>query len=229
MVESLTRRTPDGFIFSAKVPDIITHKKYLADCDQEMKQFLDVMSLLGDKLGPLVLQFAYVAKGKDANEYKTGEQFLARLREFLPKLSRDFRYVVEVRNEYWLKPKLLDLLRKHNVALALTAYYTMPALDEMLNKKIELLTSDFTFVRFIGNRKEIDELIQAKIRGGEKRREFDEIVIDRTAEMRRWIPPLASLLEKGIPAYLYFNNHYAGHAPASARLFEKLWVEMTGL
>jgi uncharacterized protein YecE (DUF72 family) len=229
MVESLTRRTPDGFIFSAKVPDIITHKKYLADCDQEMKQFLDVMSLLGDKLGPLVLQFGYVAKGKEANEYKTGEQFLARLREFLPKLSRDFRYVVEVRNEYWLKPKLLDLLRKHNVALALTAYYTMPALDEMLNKKIEPLTSDFTFVRFIGNRKEIDELIQAKIRGGEKRREFDELVIDRTAEMRRWIPPLASLLEKGIPAYLYFNNHYAGHAPASARLFEKLWIEMTGL
>jgi uncharacterized protein YecE (DUF72 family) len=228
MVESLARRTPAEFIFSAKVPDIITHKKYLVDCDHEMKQFLDVMSHLGDKLGPLVLQFAYVAKGKDANEYKTGEQFLEKLRQFLPKLSRDFRYVVEVRNGYWLKPPFLDLLRKHEVALALTAYYTMPALDDMLNKNIEPLTSDFTFVRFIGHRKEIDELIQARIRSGEKKREFDELVIDRTAEMRRWIPPLASLLDKGIPAYLYFNNHYAGHAPASVRLFEKLWIEMMG-
>ncbi|MBZ5535820.1 MAG: DUF72 domain-containing protein [Acidobacteriia bacterium] len=228
MIDSLNRRTPEGFIFSAKVPEIITHKKYLVDCDGEMKQFLEVMSPLGEKLGPLVLQFAYVAKGKDAHEYKTGEEFMGRLRDFLPKLSKDFRYVVEVRNGNWLKPPLLDLLRTHGVSLALTAYYTMPALDEMLKKGIEPLTSNFTFVRFIGHRKEIDELIQTKIRNGEKRKEFDELVLDRTAEMRRWIPPLASLLRKGVPAYIYFNNHYAGHAPASARLFERLWVEMIG-
>ena len=228
MIDSLNRRTPEGFIFSAKVPEVITHKKYLVDCDAEMKQFLEVMAPLGEKLGPLVLLFAYVAKGKDAHEYKTGEDFIGRLRDFLPKLSKDFRYVVEVRNGNWLKPPLLDCLRMHGVALALTAYYTMPALDEILKMGIEPLTADFAFVRFIGNRKEIDDLIKTKIESGEKKKEFDELVLDRTAEMRRWIPPLASLLQKGIPAYLYFNNHYAGHAPASVRLFEKLWLEMMG-
>jgi uncharacterized protein YecE (DUF72 family) len=228
MIQSLERRTPEEFIFSAKVPDIITHKKYLMDSDSELKQFLDTMSLLGKKLGPLVFQFPYVAKSKDEQEYKTGSDFLTRLKAFLPKLSRDFRYSVEVRNSNWLQAPLLDLLRKYNVALALTAYYTMPSLDEMLRGKTDPLTADFTFIRFIGHRKQIDEIIQSRIRSGEKKREFDEIVIDRSAEMRRWIPPLSRIMEKGTPAYLYFNNHYAGHGPASARLFEKLWREIMG-
>jgi len=226
LTESLNRRTPAGFIFSAKVPAEITHEKYLVDCDKEMTQFLDVMSRLGEKLGPMVLQFAYVAKGKDAKEYKTGDEFLGRLKGFLPKLSKDFRYVVEVRNSSWLTPELFDLLRQHAIALAITAYYTMPALQEMLQQNLDPVTTDFTFIRFIGHRKEIDALIQNKIRTGEKQREFDELIIDRAAEMRRWIPPIAQFLEKGIPAYIYFNNHYAGYAPGSARLFEKLWGEM---
>lgn len=228
LIRSLERRTPSGFIFSAKVPDTITHKKYLEDCDEELHEFLNTMSLLGGKLGPLVFQFPYVAKGKDSGEYKSGALFRAKLAKFLPKLSKNFRYAVEIRNAYWLKPPLLDLLRRHRAALVLSAYHTMPALDELLQNHVDPLTTDYALVRFIGHRKEIEALIQAKIKKGEKKREFDEIVMDRTSEMRRWVAPLARLLEKGIPTYIYFNNHYAGHGPASARLFETLWIEMTG-
>jgi uncharacterized protein YecE (DUF72 family) len=40
--------------------------------------------------------------------------------------------------------------------------------------------------------------------------------------MEKWIPPIKSLLARNIPVYVYFNNHYAGYAPGSVELFEKL-------
>lgn len=223
LIRSLEARTPAGFIFSAKAPELITHQKYLAGCGAEVQQFLETMALLGDKLGPLVFQFPYVAKGKDAEEYRSGKDFLSRLAAFLPKLPTDFTYVVEVRNSNWLGRPLLDLLKEHHIALAITAYYTMPSLEEMLQKGIDPLTARFTFVRFIGHRKQIDALIQGKIKAGEKKREFDELVLDRRAEMSRWIPPLRHILSQGISAFVYFNNHYGGFGPGSARLFTELW------
>jgi uncharacterized protein YecE (DUF72 family) len=61
--ESAVRRwaeeTPEHFIFAAKVPQRITHEKQLADCDAELRAFCGRMRLLGDKLGPLLLQFPY--------------------------------------------------------------------------------------------------------------------------------------------------------------------------
>ena len=33
MVDAWHQRTPPGFIFSAKVPSIISHEKYLLDCE----------------------------------------------------------------------------------------------------------------------------------------------------------------------------------------------------
>jgi uncharacterized protein YecE (DUF72 family) len=35
MVDAWNSRTPDGFIFSAKVPKVISHEKYLEDCESE--------------------------------------------------------------------------------------------------------------------------------------------------------------------------------------------------
>ena len=48
-------RTPEGFVIAAKVPQAITHEKCLLECDEEFAQFVETMSLLGDRLGPLLL------------------------------------------------------------------------------------------------------------------------------------------------------------------------------
>jgi uncharacterized protein YecE (DUF72 family) len=92
MVEAWKARTPAGFVFSAKVPKTISHDKYLVDCNGDLAEFLSVMSLLGDKLGPLILQFPYVAKAKDPREYLTGEDFLLRLKNFAGLLSPEFKW-----------------------------------------------------------------------------------------------------------------------------------------
>jgi uncharacterized protein YecE (DUF72 family) len=69
-------KTPDGFEFAAKVPQVITHEKVLVDCDAEFKQFVDVMDILDGKLGPLLLQFGYFNK----KAFLGVNDFLARLR-----------------------------------------------------------------------------------------------------------------------------------------------------
>ncbi len=52
-------RTPEGFLFAAKTPRIITHDKQLVNASEDMFEFVSIMSELGPKLGPLLLQFPY--------------------------------------------------------------------------------------------------------------------------------------------------------------------------
>jgi uncharacterized protein YecE (DUF72 family) len=52
---------------------------------------------------------------------------------------------------------------------------------------------------------------------------WDKLIVDRTPEMERWVPALASLLARNIEVYGYFNNHYAGHAPGSIELLREVW------
>jgi uncharacterized protein YecE (DUF72 family) len=62
MVQGWRDRTPPEFVFAAKFPGEITHKKLLVDCERETDEFLGVMELLGEKLGPLLLQFPYLSQ-----------------------------------------------------------------------------------------------------------------------------------------------------------------------
>src|ERR1700720_3293178 len=56
-MQGWARKTPEGFLFAAKIPQVITHEKVLVDCDTEFKEFMEVMDCLGEKLGPLLFQF----------------------------------------------------------------------------------------------------------------------------------------------------------------------------
>jgi len=88
-------RTPEGFIFSVKVPQVITHEKVLDDCDADLKEFLDTMSILGPKLGPMVFQFPSF----DRWRFPKQESFLAVLAPFLKKIPADHEFVIEIRNK----------------------------------------------------------------------------------------------------------------------------------
>lgn len=223
MVDGWLAKTPDDFVFSAKVPRSITHEKALVDCGGGMRDFVEVMDRLGDKLGPLLLQFEYVAKGKDPDEYRTGRQFLKRLAAFLPELPAAHRYVVEVRNEHWLGPELFDLLKSHRVALALTDYFTMPPVQALV-ERIDLSAMDLIYVRFLGHHRRMDELVKQKVASGERKTEWGELAVDRSREMDAWVPALQDMARRKLPTYIYFNNHYAGYAPGSIELFRRVWT-----
>jgi uncharacterized protein YecE (DUF72 family) len=222
IVEGWAGKVPDDFVFALKVPKTITHEHYLEDCLDEWRRFLKLLEPLGDKRGPLLFQFPYIAKGKDADEYATGRDFQRRLADFLPHLPRDGRYVVEVRNEKWLGEPLLDILRSRGIALALVAYYTMPP-PQKLRSLIDPATCDFGYVRFLGHHQRMDALVQKKQREEGKNGAWNELLVDRTAETRQWIELIRELLDRRIDVFAYFNNHFAGFAPGSIELFLQLW------
>ncbi len=219
-VDGWRARTPPGFLFAAKLPGEITHDKGLVDCEGPLREFVAVMERLGDKLGPILAQFAYVAKGKDANEYATGASFRERLAAFLTLWPKGRPLAVEVRNATWIAPPLLDLLRERGVALALSAYYTMPG-PEKLFSGADPWTTDLCYVRFIGDHKRMDALVAKLKADGKRAGEWSALAVDRTDDMRRWAAALKPRAKS--PVLAYFNNHYAGFAPDSARLFRDLW------
>jgi len=221
VVDGWRQRTPDGFVFSAKVPQIITHEKGLVDCDEEMNGFLQAISRLGDRLGPLLLQFPYFARGRGAGEFETGTDFRGRLGEFLARMPGEFRFAVDIRNEKWLKAELLDTLRENGAALALLDYYTLPSIDRLL-QTIDPLTADFLYVRLLGNHRKMDELVEARAaaRGG---RRWSEVVVDRSRECALWVAALQTLSPRVPKGWVFVNNHYAGFAPGSIDLLVSLF------
>ncbi|HEX7879171.1 MAG TPA: DUF72 domain-containing protein [Candidatus Eisenbacteria bacterium] len=218
MVDGWREKTPDNFVFSAKIPQVITHEKELVDCEDDFRLFLSRMERLREKLGPMVFQFPYVAKGKDADEYATGAGFRERLERFLKCLPSDHRFAVEVRNEKWIDEAFLDLLRRHKVALVLVEYFTMPAMTKLVSK-LDCQTGDFTYLRFLGDHKRMDALVK------ERDKPWGSLAVDRTNETRRWIAPVNGFLAKKIDVFAYFNNHFAGYAPGSVKLFLDLLRE----
>jgi uncharacterized protein YecE (DUF72 family) len=208
VVRSWNAKTPEGFLFAAKVPQVITHKRVLKDCDEEFKVFLTTMDALGEKLGPLLFQF-----GKfDKYPFKSLDDFLERLIPFLKKLPRGHRFAVEIRNKTWLVPKFADILREHGVALALIDQSWMPRPWEMKDQ-FDLITADFTYVRWLGDRKGIEE----------KTKTWDKVIVDRQRDLFEWVGLLKKIRERRIMILAFANNHYAGNGPATVELFRSLW------
>jgi uncharacterized protein YecE (DUF72 family) len=207
-VEGWSLKTPPGFIFAAKVPQVITHEKVLVDCENDLTHFLDTMSVLGDKLGPLLFQFGYFNR----KAFKSGAEFVTRLKPFLEKLPKDFKFALEIRNKAWLDDRFTDLLRQHCVAFALIDQSWMPRPWE-IKEKFDLITADFTYVRWLGDRKGIEELTES----------WDKTIIDRTSDLQNWVELLRKVHERRIQILAFANNHYAGHGPATVKLFSELW------
>jgi uncharacterized protein YecE (DUF72 family) len=207
-VEQWRERTPNGFAFAAKAPSIITHQKVLVDADDDLKQFLRVMDLLGDKLGPIVWQFPYFRRGA----FRGVAFFIERLEPWLKKLPKNHQWVVEVRNKGWLSEKLYSVLRRHGVALALIDHPWMPRPDEVFNTG-DPATADFTYIRWLGDRKGIEERTMV----------WDSTIIDRTAELTEWVRVMRGLEARGIRIYAAANNHYGGFAPDTVNTFRRLW------
>jgi uncharacterized protein YecE (DUF72 family) len=194
-------RTPAGFGFSLKVPQVITHEKVLLDCRKELGEFMTAARVLEDKLRCCVLQFAYFNR----SAFSSLDPFMERLDRFLEGWPRDVPVAVEVRNKNWINAKLLDCLRKYRAAYVLADQAWMPAPRDLI-KKLDLVTGPFAYVRLLGNREEVDALTKT----------LDHIVIDRTEQVAADAEAIDFLRER-VPVLAFVNNHFAGYAPDTVR------------
>ncbi len=207
-VQGWYAKTPPGFVFAAKIPQIITHEKVLEDCEEDLHYFLRTMDALHEKLGPLLFQFGYFSKTR----FKSGNEFLARLTPFLKTLPKDYKFALEIRNKYWLDGRFTETLRENGVALAVIDQSWMPRPWEM-KTNLDLITADFTYVRWLGDRKGIEEQTKS----------WEKTIIDRRPEMIQWVKIFKEFVSRNLKIFAYANNHYAGHGPATVKLFWDLW------
>lgn len=138
--------------------------------------------------------------------YDFTPDYFDRLERFLEGLPEGPRYAVEVRNRDWLTTDFGEMLSQNNVALVLQDLHYMPRLD--------WTTADFVVIRWLGRRDDIER--------------FDRVQIDRSEVLEGWAERAQRFIDEGLDLYGYFNNHFAGHSPASVRQFaEMLGVELS--
>ena len=126
--------TPDGFMFAVKGHRAVVNKRVLAEAGEPLTWFLNSgVTELGDKLGPLLWQFAPFKKF-DADDFGA---FLALLPKEMNGVA--LRHVVEVRHASFLVPECVALLRKHNVAVVFADSDDYPMIADV--------TADFTYAR----------------------------------------------------------------------------------
>lgn len=206
MVEGWRDKTPEGFGFSLKVPQTITHEKILRHCEGELAGFLAAVRLLENKLLCCVLQFNYFNR----SAFTSLDQFLERLDPFLAAWPKDVPVAVEVRNKAWMTQKLADCLRLHQAAWVLPDQAWMPAPLSVV-QKLDVVTGPFAYVRLLGDRAAVDALTKS----------LDHIVIDRSEQLAADAEAIQRLREH-VPVLTFVNNHFAGYAPETLQRLQEL-------
>ncbi len=133
--------SPPNFVFTAKMPKLITHDKQLGfktDVKADLDTYFDLMRplQLGGKLNCFLIQLPPKC---DCN-YENLESFFGMLDPI-------FRYAIEFRNPSWLRDETWELLKKYDVA------YTI--VDEPLLPPEVHLTTNFAYFRWHGKGEKI--------------------------------------------------------------------------
>src|SRR5579872_3325512 len=144
-VRSWASSSPPNFVFTAKMPRAITHDRHLVDAQADLAEFLASISLLDDKLGAILIQLP--------PDFKIDER--PALEEFLKLLPDDMGFALEIRHRSWLIEDTYELLRRHRVAWTMIDLPYMPITPE--------ITSDFAYVRLLGDHKRIARLNATQI------------------------------------------------------------------
>ena len=134
--------TPDDFVFAVKGGMYLTHRRRLKDIRQPLANFFaSGVLLLGQKLGPILWQFA-AAKKFDAADFGA---FL----ELLPPRLGDvtLRHVVEPRHASFLTPSFIALLRTFSIPAVYAEHATYPAIPDPVG--------DFVYARLQKGRDDI--------------------------------------------------------------------------
>jgi len=223
--------TPDDFIFAVKGSKFITHIERLKEVRIPLANFFaSGVLLLGDKLGPILWQFA--------PWFRFDEKVITDFMDLLPgntreaaklagentiktkaKASTEFvsdielRYAFEPRHESFFTGEFVELLEKRNAALAIA-----DTGDKF--SYAEDVTADFLYIRLHGQDLYVSD--------------YNDQVLNRwSRRIKSWQkgsePSDAVKIRKKRPAkiprdiYVYFDNSIAGHAPFDAiHLAERL-------
>ncbi|MFC1850328.1 DUF72 domain-containing protein [candidate division CSSED10-310 bacterium] len=213
----------ENFEFTIKVPNALTlthfykrqSKRYSSFAGKPnesflnvdlCQRFLDIISPLGNKIGPLMFQFEYLNKSK----MPSLKAFLDKLHEFFTALPTTYRYAIETRNPNYLKASFFDFLREHNLGFVFLEGYYMPPLSKVF-AAYDTETADFSVIRLHGpDRQKIEEKTD-KI--------WNNIVQPQDHRIQAAVEIVQNNFQEKRKTYVNVNNHFEGSAPLTIKRF----------
>jgi len=125
---------PDGFVFSVKASRFCTNRRVLAEGAESIAKFVGQgIAELGDKLGPILWQFAGTKK-LDLEDFGA---FLKLLPDAVEGVK--LRHALEVRHASFACPEFVELARNHDCAIVFADHATYPMIAD--------LTAPFVYAR----------------------------------------------------------------------------------
>ena len=220
--------TPDDFVFAVKGGRFITHMRKLLAIDTAVANFFASGVLaLGRKIGPILWQFPPRMKF-DPVRFDAFFRMLPRTTVEAAKLARGcddrvlsrscleaevdvpLRHAVEIRDQTFVCPEFIALLRSHAIGLVVADTVEWPLLMDV--------TADFVYVRLHGSQQlyasgyEAEDIelwarrVEAFARGGRAEGAYASSVL---AESR------------ARDVYVYFDNDAKVRAPFDAQALQK--------
>jgi uncharacterized protein YecE (DUF72 family) len=189
-------------------PDFLNPNLFLAEVYQPFREHF------GAHTGPFVFEFQTMA----GLGPRGAEEFADRLDAFFGILPRDAQYAVELRNEEFLTPAYLTVLREHNVAHVFNSWTRMPSIGTQLDVP-GVITADFIVSRALLRPGRLyADAVKAfspydRIRDPNPELRSDLVRLARTAERLR------------IPAWLIVNNRAEGSAPHTIAALAQVLAE----
>lgn len=177
---------PADFVFALKVPGLFTHRLRLAAPAELVARFLDAVSTLGDRLGPLLVQLPPRARA----DPERLDGFLALLTGEARARGLPARVACEFREEGWFAPEVLAVLARHGAALCVADWPWPDGFPPHATGAVS--GQPFLYVRRHGPRRYSD------------------------ADLARLARLVRRHLETAADAYVYFNNDARGWAVADA-------------
>lgn len=138
-LENWKSRAGEDFIFSFKMPQVITHRKDMNDAEARARldKFLEAIDFFGEKAG---MTFMLMPNYMKTDRYDS-------LAKFLGDLPKDFSSALELRNpDFYQRDDFYAMLREYQIPLVVT---DSPGRRDVMH---QILTSDTLFVRFVGNK-----------------------------------------------------------------------------
>ena len=117
---------PDGFVFSVKGPRLVTQQKALAETGRFVERFVTSgLAELGDKLGPILWQFAPFKR--------FDEEDFGKFLDLLPRDldGRKLNHVVEVRHASFNTQRFVELARDSGVAIVYVDAEGWPSIADL--------------------------------------------------------------------------------------------------
>lgn len=197
IVESWVNKTPNDFLFSAKIPKFVTHKCKLDldECQEDLNRFLNVME-------PLVSSGKLLAFLIQLPPSFTKDEHFPYLKEFIEnwpdeRQERGYHLVVEFRHKSWMNEEAFNYLRENGLTYC-------SVIEPLLPPRMDITTPEFFYMRFHGYGKKIW---------------FDYCF--KEEEIKEWSVQLEEVLRGVEKAGVYFNNHFSGYAAKNSLMMMK--------